>query len=154
MGDVRKMVFNIHPTSLHTLGVVSTVNNLCKNITKIHGLPVDFKTAGMDTLQTNFDINIAIYRIVQEGLTNIIKHAEAGAATIRLVYSYPKIIIRIEDDGQGFDAAQLGKTGAAGCCMGVWSMKERVALLNGKMTTHSGPGQGTGIVVEIPYESE
>lgn len=154
MGDVRKMVFNIHPTSLHTLGVACTVNNLCKNITKIHGLSIDFTTAGMDALQTNFDINIAIYRIIQEGLTNIVKHAEAGAATIRLVYSYPKIIIRIEDDGRGFDAAQVGKLGTADCGMGVWSMKERVALLNGKMTTRSTPGQGTGIVVEIPYEIE
>ena len=148
------MVFNIHPPSLHTLGVARTVNNLCKNITKIHRLPIDFKAAGMDALQTNFDINIAIYRIIQEGLTNIVKHAEAASATIRLVYSYPKIIIRIEDDGRGFDTEQLGMTGAAGCCMGVWSMQERVALLNGKMTTRSTPGQGTGIVVEIPYEIE
>ncbi len=151
IGDVRKMVFNIHPTSLDTLGLTNTVNNLCRNISQIYGLIIDFKAAGMDHLKTNFDLNSAIYRLVQEGLNNIVKHAEAKKAVIRLVYSHPNIILRIEDDGKGFDLDDYMETASKRGCMGIWSMKERVALLNGEMTIDSQEQMGTSIVIEIPY---
>ncbi|UCF90247.1 MAG: PAS domain S-box protein [Desulfobacterales bacterium] len=151
IGDVRKIVFNIHPTSLDTLGLISTVHNLCRNLSQIYGLGIDFKSAGMDALDLNFDVNIAIYRLVQEGLNNIVKHADAQTAEVRLVYSYPKIILRIDDDGKGFDVENLMETASKEGCMGLWSMRERVALLNGEMTIDSRQAMGTRIVIEIPY---
>lgn len=151
MGDARKMVFNIHPTGLDTLGLTNTVNNLCKNVSKIHDLRIDFKAAGMDALDLDFDVNIAIYRIIQEGLNNIVKHAKATLASVRLVYSYPDIIVRIEDDGRGFQTDLPGDGCSKADCMGIWSMRERVALLNGRMAIESGVGKGTSIVVEIPH---
>ncbi|MEW6487819.1 MAG: PAS domain S-box protein [Thermodesulfobacteriota bacterium] len=154
MSDVRKMVFTIHPPSLNTLGLVCTLNNLCKNISKIHGLTIVFKSAGLDALNMNFDEKIAVYRIVQEGLTNIVKHANAKNATIRIVFSYPKIIIRIEDDGDGFFVEGLAAKHNTDAGMGIWSMKERVGLLNGRMTTRSEIGRGTKILVEIPFQGD
>lgn len=151
IGDVRKIVFNIHPTSLDTLGLISTVHNLCRNLSQIYGLVINFKTAGMDSLDLNFDVNIAIYRLAQEGLNNIVKHAEARIAEVRLVYSYPKIILRVDDDGQGFDVENLVENASKEGCMGLWSMRERVALLSGEMTIESRPAMGTSIVIEIPY---
>ena len=152
IADVRKMVFNIHPTSLDTLGLNNTIHNLCKNISQIYGLTIDFKTAGMEHLKTDFDVNIALYRLVQEGLNNIVKHAEATKAEICLVCSHPSIILRIDDDGKGFDVDSYNRGGMKGC-MGIWSMKERVALLNGEITIYSQKQSGTSIVIEIPcYE--
>ena len=151
--DVRKMVFNIHPTGLETLGITKTTHNLCKNISQIYDFKIDFKTAGIDSLDFNFDIKIAIYRLVQEGLNNIARHAQATMANIRMVYSYPNIILRIEDNGIGFDADKdkLMETVNQKGCMGLWSMKERVALLNGQMNIESRKGIGTAIIFEIPY---
>ena len=149
--DVRKMIFNINPTGLETLGVAKTIHNLCKNISQIYDLETEFKAAGIDSLDFNFDIKIAIYRLVQESLNNIAKHARATKANIRLVYSFPHIILRIEDNGIGFDADQLMETTWKKGCMGIWSMKERVALLNGRMVIESREKAGTSIVFEIPY---
>lgn len=149
--DVRKMVFNIHPTGLETLGITKTIHTLCKNIAQIYDLAIEFKAAGIDALDLNFDIKIAIYRMVQESLNNIVKHARTPMAKIRLVYSYPNIILRIEDDGIGFDVGELMETACKKGCMGIWSMKERVALLEGQMTIESKQNQGTSIVFEIPY---
>lgn len=151
IADVRKMVFNIHPTSMETLGLTNTIDNLCKNTSQIHGLKINFKTAGIDNLKTNFDINIALYRLIQEGLNNIVKHAKASTAEIRIVYSHPNIILRIEDDGTGFDVDNYMQNAEMEACMGIWSMKERVALLNGEITIHSQQEVGTSIIIEIPY---
>ena len=154
MGDVRKMVFNIHPTSLDTLGLTNTINNLCKNLSQLYDFEIDFKTAGMESLELNFDVNIAIYRLIQEGLNNIAKHARAMKAMVRLVNSFPKIMLRIEDDGQGFDVGSIMETGTRNGCLGIWSMKERVAVLNGRMIIRSREPVGTSILVEMPYTQE
>jgi len=154
MGDVRKMVFNIHPTSLDTLGLTNTIHNLCKNLSQLYDLEIDFKTAGMESLELNFDVKIALYRLVQEGMINIAKHAKASKATVRLVNSFPKVILRIEDDGRGFDVGCIMETGTRNGCLGIWSMKERVAVLNGAMAIRSREPVGTRILVEIPYEQE
>jgi PAS domain S-box-containing protein len=149
--DIRKMVFNIYPAGLETLGIAKTINNLCKNIAQIYDLEIEFNAAGVDSLGLNFDIKIAIYRLVQESLNNIVKHAQATVAHVKLVYSYPNIILRIEDNGIGFNADLLMETTGQNGCMGIWSMKERVALLSGEMIIKSDEKQGTHIDFEIPY---
>lgn len=154
INNVRKMVFNIHPTGMETLGLVNTLHNLCRNVSMLSGLYVDFKTAGMDHLKTNFDLNSTIYRLLQECLNNIQKHAEAQTVFVRVVFSHPDIIMRIEDDGKGFDGKRYLENAAQKGCMGIWSMRERVGLLNGKMIIDSQPQQGTRIVIEIPFYQE
>ncbi len=151
MDDVRKMVLNIHPTSMDTLGLTRTIHNLCKNVAQICGVEIDFKAAGIEPLKLDFDAKIALYRLIQEGLNNIVKHSEATYALIRLVYSYPHLILRIEDNGKGFDPESLTRGTSMGSCMGIWSMKERVALLNGTMNIRSNRAQGTQIHIEVPH---
>ncbi len=149
--NVRKMVFNIHPTGMDTLGLVNMLNSLCLNVSKLSGLTVDFKTAGMDHLKTDFDLNSAVYRLLQEALNNIQKHAEARTVLVRLVFSHPDIIMRIEDDGKGFNGNRYLENAVQKGCMGIWSMRERVGLFNGKMMIDSQPQKGTRIVIEIPF---
>ena len=105
----------------------------------------------MDSLKFDSNSEINLYRLVQEALNNIRKHAEASSVTIKLVAAYPNIILRITDDGKGFDDAtvrmQIGKTKR----MGMNSMEERVKLLNGSIEILSRPNQGTKIKIELPY---
>ena len=88
-------------------------------------------TAGMDDLDLDFDTRIALYRLVQESLNNVKKHAAASRVVIRLVASFPSIILRIEDNGKGFDVSDRMNAGRDERCMGLQGMQERVALLGG-----------------------
>ena len=108
----------------------------------------------MEELRLDFDTEINLYRIIQEGLNNIQKHAEASQVTIRLVSSFPKIILRIEDNGKGFDLKKRLLTAIQNRRMGLQNMRERVALLNGKIKIKSRPMTGTKIFIDIPYQEK
>ena len=96
-------------------------------------------------------IQINIYRLVQEGLTNIRKHAAAERATLKLTAAFPNIILRVEDNGRGFDVHARTAAAVQEKRMGLRSMQERVTLLNGKMKLQSKPGQGTKVFIKLPF---
>ena len=151
---VRDLAYGLRPASLDQLGLVQTVLQLCEEFSVANGIKVDFFSAGMDEITLDFDTEISLYRLIQEGLTNIRKHADATTVVIRLVESFPNIILRIEDNGKGFDVQdRLGKA-LAERRMGIRSMEERAALLDGKIKLGSRPGLGTKIVVEVPYKEK
>ncbi len=91
---------------------------------------------------------------MQEALNNIWKHANAGHTAIRLVGASPNIILRIKDNGKGFDLNQRLDDAANEKRMGLRIMEERVTLLRGKMTIQSRPNEGTIISMKLPYEEE
>jgi signal transduction histidine kinase len=90
----------------------------------------------------------ALFRIVQEALTNVVKHAAARHATIRLSYRAESVAVRVEDDGVGFDTGSIGNTGRTS--WGLKNMEERAALLGGLFSIHSSPDQGTTVEVSLP----
>jgi signal transduction histidine kinase len=92
--------------------------------------------------------------LIQEGLWNIIKHAEATKATIKLVASFPNIILRIEDNGKGFNVKERLTAASKEKRMGLRSMEERVSLLNGKMKIYSRSKEGTKVFIEVPYKEK
>ena len=106
----------------------------------------------MKNLKLDFDTEINLYRLVQEGLTNIQKHASASHVTIRLVAVSPNIILRIEDNGKGFDVQKRLANLTKEKRMGIRSMDERVKLLQGKMALQSKPMKGTKIYIKFPYK--
>ncbi|MBU0698935.1 MAG: sensor histidine kinase, partial [Proteobacteria bacterium] len=122
----------------------------CEDFSEKSGLNVDFTCAGMDVLKLDNTTNINIYRLVQEGLNNIRKHADTLRATIKLISAYPNIILTIEDDGKGFDVEERLATMNHKKRMGLQSMRERAMLLGGKIAIQSQPGKGTKIVVKVP----
>ena len=93
-----------------------------------------------------------MYRLIQEGLNNVKKHANAHHVIIRLVASFPNIILRIEDDGKGFDVKTRYVSAANEKRMGLQNMSERVGLLDGKIKIQSRPMNGTKIFIEIPHK--
>jgi len=148
---VRDLSYGLHPPSLNQMGVVQTISQLCEDFSEKTGLAVEFRPAGMSGLTPDQTLGINLYRLVQEGLNNIRKHADAEHVSVNLLASHPSIILRIEDDGKGFDvkarkAALDGKKK-----MGLRSMTERVGLLHGRMKIKSAPMQGTRIIIKIPF---
>ncbi len=105
-------------------------------------------------LDLDRNMEIHIYRLIQECLSNIRKHADADQATILLLGSSPNIILRIEDNGRGFDVKAQELLSAATKRMGIRSMQERVNLLQGQMTIQSQPMKGTKIFIKLPFEEE
>ena len=151
---VCNLAYHLRPGSLDQLGLVRAVQEYCQDFTAAHGVHVDFLAAGMDNLELDFDTGITLYRLIQEGLTNVRKHAGAGHVTIRLVASSPKIILHMEDNGIGFDMRERLASPGDKRCLGLQSMEERVALLDGKMRLESRPMKGTKIRIEVPIKEK
>jgi signal transduction histidine kinase len=149
---LRDLAYTLRPPTLEELGLVRTIYQYCEEFSASYGIPVDLVTAGMDGVKLSFDTGITLYRLIQEGLSNVWKHADASYVSIRLVASYPKVILRIEDNGKGFDVQDGLMSALDKKCLGLRSMEERVALLDGQMRVESRPMQGTRIRIEIPLE--
>ena len=148
--NVREMAYGLRPVGLNHLGLVQTIAQYCEDFSAKNRTKVDFFSAGIDESKLDIDTKIMLYRLIQEGLNNIKKHACADSAIIRLVRSFPDIILRIEDNGKGFDV----KKQLAGIfdekLMGLRIMEERVDFLNGKIKIESRLMQGTKILIEVP----
>jgi len=97
------------------------------------------------------EVELVLYRVSQEGLNNISKHANASKVNLRLTYSHPDIIFTIKDDGDGFVTSEDGlNVGSNRKGIGLLSMKERVTPLGGSMAIHSTPGKGTTLRIKVP----
>ena len=149
---VRDMAYDLRPPGLDQLGIIQTIFQYCEDFSKKTGLNADFSSAGMEDLMLDADMKINLYRLVQEGLINIRKHAEARHVTIRLAAAFPNIILRIKDDGKGFDVKSRLISAQDEKRMGLRSMEERVGLLGGEMNIKSSPTKGTSIFIKFPYK--
>ncbi len=147
---VRNMAYDLRPPGLEKLGLVETVYRFCEDFTQMWGVPVDFQSAGLKNLKLDYGNQINLYRLVQEGLTNIRKHAAASRVTVKLTAAFPNIVLRIEDNGRGFDVQKRAAAAGQEKRMGLRSMQERVKLLNGQMKLQSKPGQGTKVSIKLP----
>jgi signal transduction histidine kinase len=132
------------------LGLARTVFEYAKDFSERNDVHIDFYSAGMEDLKLDFDTEINLFRIIQEALRNIGKHANATDAVIRLVASCPNIILRIEDNGQGFVVNEQLRRALRDKHMGLSSMEERVKLLGGVIKIQSQPHESTRISIEVP----
>jgi len=151
---LRNFAYDLHPPGLEQLGLVRTVYQYCEEFAEKNKININFFAAGMDDLTIPFDTEINLYRLIQEALWNIKKHADAASVTLKMVASFPYIILRIEDDGKGFDIKDRMVSAIKEKRMGLLSMEERVGLLNGKMKIQSRPAEGTKIWIEVPYKEQ
>ncbi|SPD73404.1 hypothetical protein PITCH_A1850004 [uncultured Desulfobacterium sp.] len=149
--SVHDLSYELRLPGLQEYGLVRTLYEYCRKFSEDNGINVEFRFSGVEDLKLDFDTGINLYRLVQEGLNNIKKHADAVRATIRLSYVSPNITLRIEDNGKGFNSKKRLAEAPKERRMGLISMQERVILLQGKMDIHSTPGRGTRIVIEVPY---
>ena len=151
---IRNMAYYLRPSCLDDMGIVEAVSQYCSDFSRNNTLNINFRAIGMENVRLDFDTEINLYRLIQEGLNNIKKHAEAQRLTIRLLAAFPWIILRIEDDGRGFNVKQRMAVAQQEKRMGLRSMEERVDLLGGKMKIHSRVKEGTKIFIEVPYKTK
>jgi signal transduction histidine kinase len=142
--DVRRLAVELRPKALDDFGLVAALERLVQTFAEATGINVHLE-AQLGTQRLPEEVETTLYRIAQEALTNIVKHAQAGNVSILLVRRDTAVAIVIEDDGRGFEPAQLRRD-----ALGLVGMRERVALLEGKLTVESSPETGTTLAVEVP----
>ncbi len=148
--SLRDLSYDLLPPALDQLGLAETAFRLCEEFAARHGVEVDFFADGMQAAQCGFKTRINLYRILQEALANARRHGQAKRITVRLLASHPSVILRVEDDGRGFDPASRLPEALGEKRMGLWSMRERARLLGGRLTIRSKPGAGARVKVEAP----
>ena len=142
--DVRRLAVQLRPKALDDFGLVAAVERLVQTFSEATAIRVDLE-AQLGDERLPAEVETTLYRIVQEALTNIVKHSGALRVSILLVRSSGSATVVIEDDGQGFDPAELREDG-----MGIIGMRERVELHEGRLTVESTPGSGATFVAEVP----
>jgi PAS domain S-box-containing protein len=154
ISEVRNLAYDLRPPGLDQFGLVRTLFTYCEDFSQNNGIKIDFIAAGLDDLNLEADIQINLYRLIQEALYNVKKHADANGVTIRLVASSPNLMLRIIDDGRGFDVHLWRAKSHREKRMGLQSMVERVGLLNGTIDIRSQLGKGTAIFITIPIKEQ
>jgi signal transduction histidine kinase len=144
--DVRQMAYRFHPSILEDLGLVKAVRRLVDDFSARTGIANTYvhKDPGA-TLPA--EVTICLYRVVQESLSNITRHAQAAQSEVELICEDEVVSLSVRDNGVGFDAGHLAQVGGH---LGLLSMKERVRQARGTLEVESAPTHGTQIRVEIP----
>jgi signal transduction histidine kinase len=142
--DVRRLAVQLRPKALDDFGLAPALERLAQTFSESTDIRVDLEAQlGEERLPP--EVETTLYRIVQEALTNIVKHADASRVSILLVRRGAAATAVIEDDGRGFDPGTVREDG-----LGLLGMRERVELHDGRLTVESQPGSGTTLVVEVP----
>jgi signal transduction histidine kinase len=142
--DVRRLAVELRPKVLDDFGLVPALERLTQGFAEHTGIAVDLEASAL-TERPPVEVETAIYRIVQESLTNVVKHAQANSVSVVLTRGHGRIKAVIEDDGTGFEPE-----GTIGEGIGLVGMRERIELLDGSLAVESNPRSGTTIAVEVP----
>lgn len=148
MEHIRLLAHGLRPPALDTLGLNTAIEGLCLEFANRSQLPVHYE--GCDLPRLNDATAISLYRFMQEALTNIAKHAEAGRVEVALRCNGDQLSLLVADDGRGFDRSEEALDDATPTGMGLVGMEERLALLGGKLTIESEPGKGTRLYAVAP----
>ncbi|MBM4160882.1 MAG: PAS domain S-box protein [Ignavibacteria bacterium] len=151
MAEAREVSYNLMPSVLVDFGLVPALQLLCDQFSKRSNLQVKVYTSGVGT-RLDPGIEVSLYRIAQEALTNTAKHAGAQEVSVQLLGSTASIRLMVEDDGKGFRTHPFHLPGRHRHGMGMVSMRERATSFGGTFTIDSSPGQGTTITVDIPLK--
>lgn len=153
MEEVRRMVMDLRPTLLDDLGLIPALDSYLENFTERTGLLVQAQLT-LGTARLPAAMETALYRIFQEALTNVVRHAAARQVQVTLKIVDSQLLASIEDDGRGFDpTARLRDAWREGH-MGIVGIRERVTLFNGSLELTSAPGKGTQLTISLPLPSD
>jgi signal transduction histidine kinase len=142
--DVRRLAVDLRPTTLDDFGVVTAIQRLCGDVAAKSAISVDFH-ATREGGRMPREVESCLYRVVQEALTNVIKHAGADHVSVLLAPGDRDLTLIVEDDGTGFAPSQVSPDR-----LGLVGMRERVALVGGSLTVEAAPGAGTTLRVTVP----
>ena len=135
------------PPTLGDLGLIESIRELCDSLKRAHKFTIDFFFRYFSEEQLPDNLKLMLFRIIQEQVNNIVRHAQAGSIQIKLQSDAEYIILTITDDGKGFDPANYIKG------LGFKNIANRAGLFNGKADIESAPGKGCTLSVIIPLET-
>jgi signal transduction histidine kinase len=151
LDEVHRLATELRPSLLDDLGLAAAIERYTQEYSTKMNINVDYHVSGVNKHGLSPEMEVAIYRIIQESLTNIAKHAAARNVSVVLMYRDSSLVATIEDDGRGFDInsvmASADKKG-----LGLFGMYERASLIGGNLTVESQPGSGTTIFLEVPLK--
>ena len=157
--DIHRAAADLRPVALDDVGLARAVTALADELSVRHGIEIDVQSIGLSG-RLSQEVETAVYRISQEGLTNILKHADARTASVIIEKREGFLHLVIEDNGRGFDPDETRpdalekSSGDVRPHLGLLSIRERVSLLGGSFRIESGQGIGTTLFVELPLSGE
>jgi len=143
--DLRELLLDLSPSVLEDFGYTTAVEGLINKINQTRLIHFNLVIFGIKE-RLSKEYELALYRITQELVNNVLKHAEAKKVTLQIGRRDDLLILMIEDDGKGFEIAEHQDG------YGLKNLSSRTELLQGKMTIDSAPGKGTSVLIEIPYK--
>jgi signal transduction histidine kinase len=147
-GELDRIVFTLRPTSLDDCGLAEAVAAFVQSWSQLSGVAVDLELHGFDAGRLPAPVEAAVLRVVQEALTNVAKYARATQVAVRLERRRGQLVGSVEDDGVGFDPAELGPASGR-TRWGLMGMQERVEALGGSFEIESQP-TGTAVLWRLP----
>jgi PAS domain S-box-containing protein len=151
VGEIRRMSRGLHPAVLDSHGLIVAVQRLTDDARELYGLRGSLRVEGGEhAAALPKTVQLTVYRICQEALTNVTRHAKASQVDVVLTIDEFGVHLRVEDDGRGFDPRSTSRSESAGSGIGLLSMRERAALLRGEVQIESAPGSGTTVLADLP----
>jgi signal transduction histidine kinase len=147
--SLHRLASDLRPAALDHLGLVPALGQLAAGLSRLGGPVVQLETLGFDHERLSPAIDIALYRIAQEALTNALRHSGARRVSLVVERREKSILMVVEDDGRGFDVETASRSGR----LGLPGIRERAEMLGGTLIVESSPGSGTTLVVEVPHVS-
>jgi signal transduction histidine kinase len=155
ISEVRRVSHALRPSVLDDLGLAPAITNLARQFSERNQIDMEVNGVDEETFERlPADVETAMYRIVQEALHNIEKHANATKVVIDVTHTDTNVTIRIEDNGEGFDLQKAMRQTRSTQSMGLRNMRERIELLQGSFFIHSDVGKGTFVEVKAPLTLE
>jgi signal transduction histidine kinase len=153
LDELHRLIYDLRPSVLDDLGLLSAIRWYAERHLEPLGVTVHWEVSGQER-RLQPEIETALFRVVQEAITNVAKYAHAESVLIQCVLKDDAISIEIEDDGDGFDPTQLPAAGETRRGLGLIGMRERVGLLGGTIEIDAAPGKGVRIAVTVPLRRE
>lgn len=145
ISEMRRVAHSMMPETLVRFGLIDALSDFCEGISESGKLKVTMQAFGFDEKRLDSQVEVVLYRVVQELLNNVLKYADASEAQVQLTWVENNVSVTVEDNGKGFDIKNLEQSKGAG----LRNVQARVDYLNGTLDIQSKPGEGTSVLVEI-----
>jgi signal transduction histidine kinase len=153
LDGLRELSLNLRPPALDDLGLPQALDWHVRRLSKESSFPITLGVSGLSQRRPAPVAEIELFRIAQEALSNVIKHAKASSARVKLNFGKLRLVLLVEDNGTGFDTSSALSMSGDKQSLGLLGMRERAELCGGTLKIDSTPGEGTRIKVEIPVKS-
>lgn len=146
---VARLALALRPAALDELGFVPALKDLAARLASSSGIELDVETVGLDGERLPGEVEVVLYRIIQEALTNVCRHSSATRADVLVQRRLKSVVADVEDDGRGFDMHEMERRGPESA-LGIFGMRERADLVGGTVSIESVPGRGTSVHLRLP----